>query len=91
MQQSPSLCARPPNPAPLLLDAQETARALHISPRLLWRLSKDNQIPHVRIGRRVLYDPKDLDVWIAAHKSGPPAPSTPRPGAKMLDTSAAGA
>ena len=34
---------------------------------------------------------KDLDVWIAAHKSGPPAASTPRPGAKMLDTSAAGA
>jgi excisionase family DNA binding protein len=49
----------------LLLDAPAAAAALSISPRKLWQLTKDGQLPHLRIGRRVLYDPAALQRWIA--------------------------
>ena len=48
----------------LLMDTHETARALSISERKLWELTNKGQIPCVRIGRRVLYDPRALQVWI---------------------------
>jgi len=54
--------------APLLLNTRETAATLSISPRKLWSLTNRNDIPHVRIGRRVLYDPRDLRLWIDKQK-----------------------
>jgi len=57
-----------PAAKPLLLNARRAAAALSISPRLLWQLTKDGQVPHVRIARRVLYDPADLRAWIEARK-----------------------
>jgi hypothetical protein len=48
----------------LLLDARDTAVALSISERTLWGLTKKGEIPCVRILRRVLYDPRALQVWI---------------------------
>ena len=48
----------------LLLDAHETARALSVSQRTLWGLTNRGEIPCVRIGRRVLYDPRALQSWI---------------------------
>src|SRR5262249_44161405 len=45
--------------APLALRRREAAKALGISPRLLWQLTKDGQIPCVRVGsgtrKSVLY------------------------------------
>ena len=56
------------SPAPLLLDAPAAARALSIGGRKLWELTNCRDIPSVRIGRRVLYDPEDLRAWIEQKK-----------------------
>ena len=48
----------------LLYSAAETAKALAISPRTLWTLTRDGGLRAVRIGRRVLYSKADLDTFI---------------------------
>ena len=52
----------------LLLNAKDTAEALSIGLRKLWELTNRGEIPCVRIGRRVLYDPQDLRAWIEQQK-----------------------
>lgn len=52
----------------LLLPARDAARALGISPRLLWTYSRGlDPIPTVRIGRRVLYPLDGLRKWVRKH------------------------
>ena len=55
-------------PSPLALRPREAAKALGISPRLLWQLTKDGHIPCVRVGsgkrRTVLYPLADLQAWL---------------------------
>ena len=57
--------------APLALRPREAAKALGISPRLLWQLTKDGHIPCVRVGsgkrRTVLYPLADLQAWLTGH------------------------
>lgn len=57
----------PTNP-PLALRPREAAKALGISERLLWQLTKDGQIPCVRIGsgarKAVLYPVDALQTWL---------------------------
>lgn len=53
---------------PLLINTRDAARALSISTRKLWELTNCREIPSVRIGRRVLYDPSDLRAWIDKQK-----------------------
>ncbi len=59
----------PKTPAPpadrLALRPAEAARALGISPRMLWSLTNRRLIPCVRIGRRVLYAVPALEAWLA--------------------------
>ena len=43
--------------APILLKTRDACRALAISPRTLWSLAKSGEIPAVRIGSAVRYDP----------------------------------
>ncbi|HUT58339.1 MAG TPA: helix-turn-helix domain-containing protein [Phycisphaerae bacterium] len=58
-----------PAVAPLLLSAFRAAKALDISERKLWELTDPRgPIPCVRIGRRVLYDPRDLQAYIDQQK-----------------------
>ncbi len=52
----------------LLLKAEDAARALAISPRTLWSLTKCGEIPCVRLMRSVRYDPQDLARFIDAQK-----------------------
>jgi excisionase family DNA binding protein len=52
----------------LLIIPREAAKALAISERTLWQLTKDGVIPCVRIGRSVRYDLRDLQAWIDRHK-----------------------
>ena len=67
-----------PNEMPLAMRPREAAKALGISPRLLWQLTHDGYIPCVRIGtgkrRTVLYPITDLMAWldqqVAAAKGG---------------------
>jgi excisionase family DNA binding protein len=55
----------------LALRPREAAKALGISPRLLWRLTHDGHIPCVRLGsgkrRTVLYPTADLQEWLTQH------------------------
>jgi excisionase family DNA binding protein len=52
----------------LALRPREAAKALGISPRLLWQLTKDGQVPCVRVGngkrQTVLYPLADLQAWL---------------------------
>jgi excisionase family DNA binding protein len=55
--------------SPLALRPREAARALNISPRTLWQLTKDGHIPCVRVGsgkrKTVLYPLADLQAWLS--------------------------
>jgi len=57
------------NESPLALRPREAAKALGISPRLLWQLTHDGHIPCVRIGtgkrRTVLYPTAELLAWLS--------------------------
>ncbi len=53
---------------PSLLRVPEAAKLLAIGTRLLWSLTNSGQIPCVRIGRAVRYDPADLQRWIEKAK-----------------------
>jgi excisionase family DNA binding protein len=54
--------------SPLALRPREAAKALGISPRHLWQLTKDGQIPCVRVGsgtrKTVLYPVAELQAWL---------------------------
>jgi excisionase family DNA binding protein len=55
--------------SPLALRPREAAKALGISPRLLWQLTKEGHIPCVRVGsgarKTVLYPVADLQAWLS--------------------------
>ncbi|HZZ27969.1 MAG TPA: helix-turn-helix domain-containing protein [Pirellulales bacterium] len=48
----------------ILLTVNQTANTLGISPRTLWTLTKEQAIPVIRIGRRVLYAITDIQRFI---------------------------
>ena len=54
--------------APLVLRPRGAARALGISERLLWQLTHDGVIPHVKVGagkrKCVLYPVAALNDWL---------------------------
>jgi hypothetical protein len=64
--------ARSPAPAPprLALRPKDAARALGIGERLLWSKTNAGDIPHVRIGRAVVYPIDLLREWLARHATG---------------------
>ena len=50
---------------PLLFNATKAADTLGISPRSLWTLTQVGTIPHVRLGRRVMYTHNSLHEAVA--------------------------
>ena len=60
--------------SPLALRPREAAKALGISPRHLWQLTKDGHIPCVRLGsgkrKTVLYPVVELQAWLT-HQAAP--------------------
>lgn len=54
--------------SPLALRPRDAAKALGISPRHLWQLTKDGHVPCVRVGsgtrKTVLYPVADLQAWL---------------------------
>jgi len=77
-----------PNPSePLLIGVEEVARLLNVSPRTVWTLTATGELPHLRIGRRVLYSSEGVRSWTqsrlqavvptAATPPPSPAPSSP--------------
>ncbi len=53
-QTTPALALRP----------RDAAKALGISPRLLWQLTHDGTIPSIKLGRAVLYRRDALVAWL---------------------------
>jgi excisionase family DNA binding protein len=54
-----------------LLDANETARLLHVPRSTLYELVRSRGLPHVRIGRRGLrFTRTDLARWIGENSYG---------------------
>lgn len=51
----------------LLLTPRQTAKALSICERTLYSLTKRGEIPAIKIGRLVRYDPDVLKQWIGRH------------------------
>ena len=49
----------------LSINAEEAAAALGISERLLWEKTNCGEIPHCRIGRRVLYPVHLLEEYLS--------------------------
>lgn len=66
-----SIDASPAPPVQLLLTPPEAARALSISPRKLWSLTKAGAIRAVRIDRSVRYSVVDLAAFVESRRSAP--------------------
>lgn len=58
----------PPTAEPKLLTAREAAKALAVCERTLAALTSRGEIPVIRIGRAIRYDPRDLMEWIEKSK-----------------------
>jgi excisionase family DNA binding protein len=63
---------RPKDIDPLLLSPRQASRALAISERTLWTLTKAGTVPHIRIGKLVRYSMEGLRKYIeqAGQKKG---------------------
>jgi len=55
----------PTAPPVLAVRAREAAKALGISPRTLWTLSRRGEVPCLRLGRLRLYPVEQLRAWLA--------------------------
>ncbi len=62
--------SQPRKEARLTVNRREAAQMLGISERLLWTLTNAGEVPHVRLGARVLYPVKALNEWIEERTSG---------------------
>lgn len=60
--------AQPPH-APLALRRREAAHVLGISERLLSSLTSQGRIPHLRLGRAVIYPVASLEAWLGRASS----------------------
>lgn len=67
---NPEPGTRPNREARLTVNRRETAQMLGISERLLWTLTNAGEVPHIRLGARVLYPVKALNEWIEERTSG---------------------
>ena len=53
----------PANEPSPLLTTKDVARLLSVSPRKVWQLLNCGELPVIRIGRAVRFDPKDIEVF----------------------------
>jgi excisionase family DNA binding protein len=53
-----------------LLDVKGCAKLLNVSIFTIHKWLGQNRIPSVRLGRRVLFDPRDLEEWVETQKVG---------------------
>ncbi len=61
---------------PLLVTVPEAARLLRISRGLAYELVRQERIPFIRLGRRLLIPRRGLEEWIAREAGLPPPPPT---------------
>ncbi len=55
---------RPPTTETLLIPIAEAVKFTGLSERTMWRLVRDREVPHVRIGGRVLFRREALADWV---------------------------
>ena len=58
-----------PVEAPKLLSQREAAQAAGVCEKTLFNARRNGELRAVKIGTRVLYDPRDLNVWIERGKT----------------------
>ena len=61
------------NHSTLLMNEEDAAKMLSISPRKHWGLRDDGEIAYVKSGRSVRYAVADLKAWIQQNKRLPTA------------------
>ena len=44
---------------------REFCEAVNISRRLAWLMRKEGKLPHIRLGRKVLYTPRHVEEFLA--------------------------
>lgn len=64
---NPSHSGEPANVSPLL-DVPAAAARLNISERHLRELIYRREVPYLKVGRLVRFDPNDLEAWLAARR-----------------------
>jgi excisionase family DNA binding protein len=56
--------SKPADMEPIAVSKKEAARLLSISERTLFQLVADGEIPVIRLKRKVLFRPADLNAWL---------------------------
>lgn len=51
-----------------MLDIKQTAQYLNISVSLLRKLVKNKEIPHNRLGVKLLFSKAEIDIWLKDHQ-----------------------
>jgi excisionase family DNA binding protein len=54
----------------LALRPRDASKALGIGARKLWELTRDNKIPHFRLGTAILYPVDTLKTWLETQTKG---------------------
>ena len=68
---SEQLSSQPENELlPTLVDIQIVSRSFGISMRQVRRFVAEGQIPFVRVGHLIRFDPDELNEWIDARRAG---------------------
>lgn len=58
-------------PECLAWGAKKAAKALGIGVRLLWEMTNRGEIPHAKLGRRIVYPVADLRKWLSEQSCRP--------------------
>ena len=54
-----------------LLTADDAAELLRIRRCTVYELARNRRVPHVRVGRRILFVREDLAAWVVANRVSP--------------------
>lgn len=54
---------RLPDPLPRFLEVEEVAALLRLKPRTIYNMVSQRRIPFRKAGRRVRFDPKEIEQW----------------------------
>lgn len=54
----------------VLVNAKEASKMLSVSERMLWTLTNQGEVPAIRIGRSVRYDPADIWAYVDRKRTG---------------------
>jgi excisionase family DNA binding protein len=46
------------------LDIDELSRLIHLSKSQLYMMTSTRKLPHLKVGRRVLFDPEQIERWL---------------------------